>query len=114
MGDAITYDARVYQTEVYRGRQVTTYWVRWKVGGRLCKEAFRTVAQVSAPLENEAIAPLENEATQTDWLGDLCGGLGADPAAGGGRGAAAAGRASAGYRQVNGGAGGRVGGAAEV
>jgi hypothetical protein len=37
---------------------------------------------VSAPLENEAIAPGENEATQTDWLGDLSGGLGADPAAG--------------------------------
>src|SRR5262249_24993934 len=71
-------------------------------------------SRMSAPLENEAIAPLENEASQTDWLGDLCGGLGADPAAGRGRGAAAAGRASAGYRQVNGGAGGRVGGAAEV
>jgi integrase len=48
MGDAITYDARVYQTEVYRGRQVTTYWVRWKVGGRLWKEAFRTVAQADS------------------------------------------------------------------
>jgi transcriptional regulator with XRE-family HTH domain len=69
---------------------------------------------VSAPVENEAIVPLENEATQTDWLGDLSGGLGADPAAGRGRGAAAAGRTSARYRQVNGGAGGRVGGAAEV
>jgi hypothetical protein len=37
---------------------------------------------MSVPLENEAIVPLENEATQTDWLGDLSGGLGADPAAG--------------------------------
>jgi hypothetical protein len=37
---------------------------------------------LSAPLEDEAIAPVENEATQTDWLGDLSGGLGADPAAG--------------------------------
>lgn len=25
---------------------------------------------------------VENEATQTDWSGDLCGGLGFDPAAG--------------------------------
>jgi hypothetical protein len=39
-------------------------------------------AELSAPLENEAIVPGENEATQTDWLGDLSGGLGADPAAG--------------------------------
>jgi hypothetical protein len=39
-------------------------------------------AKLSAPLENEAIVPLENGATQTDWLGDLSGGLGADPAAG--------------------------------
>ena len=28
MNDATTYDARVYRTEVYKGRQVTTYWVR--------------------------------------------------------------------------------------
>ena len=33
MDDATTFDARVYQTEVYRGREVTTYKVRWKVGG---------------------------------------------------------------------------------
>ena len=29
--------------------------------------------------ENEAIATVENEATQTDWMGDLSGGLGIDP-----------------------------------
>src|SRR5581483_4567786 len=69
---------------------------------------------VSTPLENEAIAPLENEATQTDWVGDLSGGLGADPAAGCGRGSAAAGGTAAGYRQVNGRPGGGLGGAAEV
>jgi hypothetical protein len=70
-------------------------------------------AQVSAPLENEAIGPAENEATQTDWLGDLSGGLGADPAAGGGRGSAAAGGQAAGYRQVYGSPGAGVGRAAE-
>ncbi|HUB41719.1 MAG TPA: hypothetical protein VMA72_22975 [Streptosporangiaceae bacterium] len=31
----ISNDARVYRTEVYRGTQVTTYWVRWRVGGKL-------------------------------------------------------------------------------
>ena len=34
MDDGISFDARVYQTEVYRGSEVTTYKVRWKVGGR--------------------------------------------------------------------------------
>ena len=48
MNDATTYDARVYRTEVYKGRQVTTYWVRWKVGGRLWKEGFRTAAQADS------------------------------------------------------------------
>lgn len=33
MNDATTYDARVYRTEVYKGRQVTTYWVRWVAAG---------------------------------------------------------------------------------
>ena len=48
MTGATTFDARVYQTEVYKGRQVTTYWVRWRVGGRLWKEPFRTVAQADS------------------------------------------------------------------
>ena len=46
---------------------------------------------LSAPLEVEAIATLENEAAQTSRMGDLGGGPGADPAAGRGQGAAAAG-----------------------
>ena len=47
MPNEISYDARVYKTEVYRGRQVTTYKVRWKVCHRLWKEAFRTAAQAA-------------------------------------------------------------------
>jgi integrase len=45
MTDGTTYDARVYKTEVYKGSEVTTYKVRWKVGARLWKEGFRTAAQ---------------------------------------------------------------------
>lgn len=30
--------------------------------------------QLSVPPENEAVMPVENATTQTDWLGDLCGG----------------------------------------
>ena len=48
MTDGTTYDARVYKTEVYKGSQVTTYKVRWKVGGRLWKEGFRTAAQADS------------------------------------------------------------------
>jgi integrase len=45
MPDEFSYDARVYRTEVYKGRKVTTHKVRWKVGGRSWKEGFRTAAQ---------------------------------------------------------------------
>jgi hypothetical protein len=48
MDDGTSFDARVYQTEVYRGSEVTTYKVRWKVGDRLWKEGFRTVAQADS------------------------------------------------------------------
>ena len=48
MSDGTTYDVRVYRTEVYKGSEVTTYWVRWKVGGRLWKEAFRNAAQADS------------------------------------------------------------------
>jgi len=48
MSGGTTYDARVYRTEVYKGSKVTTYKVRWKVGGRLWKEGFRTAAQADS------------------------------------------------------------------
>jgi integrase len=48
MPDEISYDARVYKTEVYKGSQVTTYRVRWKVGGKLWREGFRTAAQADS------------------------------------------------------------------
>jgi hypothetical protein len=60
------------------------------------------ISPLSTTLENEAIATVENEATQTDWMGDLGGGLGVDQAACRGRGSAAAGRAAVGDRSVDG------------
>jgi integrase len=48
MTDETTYDARVYRTEVYNGIEVTTYHVRWKVGGKLWREGFRTAAQADS------------------------------------------------------------------
>ncbi len=48
MSDGLTYDARVYRTEVYKGKAVTTYHVGWKVGGKLWREGFRTAAQADS------------------------------------------------------------------
>jgi hypothetical protein len=44
MDDGITYDVRVYRTDVYKGTKVTTHRVRWKVGHRLWREGFRNAA----------------------------------------------------------------------
>src|SRR5215470_3168022 len=43
-----TFDVRVCRTEVYKGAEVTTYKVRWKVGARLWKEGFRNAAQADS------------------------------------------------------------------
>jgi integrase len=48
MSEGTTYDARIYRTEVYKGSEVTTYKVRWKVGARLWKEGFRNAAQADS------------------------------------------------------------------
>lgn len=39
-----TYNVRIYKTKIYQGKTVTTYYVRWKVDGRLWEEPFRTAA----------------------------------------------------------------------
>ncbi|MGW0195921.1 tyrosine-type recombinase/integrase [Nonomuraea sp. NPDC003201] len=41
----ITYDVRVYKTEIYKGKTTTTYYVRWKVGGKAWRKPFRNAAQ---------------------------------------------------------------------
>jgi integrase len=47
MQDA-TFNVRIYKTSVYKGSKVTTYYVRWKVGARQCKEAYRNKAQAES------------------------------------------------------------------
>ncbi|CNF02283.1 Uncharacterised protein [Mycobacterium tuberculosis] len=37
----ITYNVRIYKMEVYNGKKVTTYTVRWKTGSEQWKEPFR-------------------------------------------------------------------------
>jgi hypothetical protein len=46
--DGMTYDVRVYRTEVYKGARVTSYRVRWKAGHRLWTEGFRNAAQADS------------------------------------------------------------------
>jgi hypothetical protein len=46
--DGITYDVRVYKTQVYKGAKVTTYYVRWKVGPREWKSHTATPPKPTA------------------------------------------------------------------
>lgn len=36
-----SYDVRIHKTDIYRGANTTTYWVRWKVAGHPYKEPFK-------------------------------------------------------------------------
>jgi integrase len=46
--DNITYDVRIWKTEIYKGTRVSTYKVRWKTGPRPWKRPFRTKAQAAS------------------------------------------------------------------
>ena len=46
--DNITYDVRIWKTEIYKGAKVTTHAVRWKTGPRPWKQPFRTKAQAAS------------------------------------------------------------------
>jgi hypothetical protein len=53
------------KTVVYKGTRVTTYYVRWKVGGQEWKEAFRTVAQSDSFRSELLTAARKGEAFST-------------------------------------------------
>lgn len=44
----ITYDVRIYKTEVRKGSTVTTYRTRWKTGPKTWQEPFRNKAQAAS------------------------------------------------------------------
>lgn len=44
----ITYDVRIYKTEIYKGKTVTTYYVRWKAGGQPWREPLRHSGQAQS------------------------------------------------------------------
>jgi integrase len=55
-------DAREALIEVYKGSEVTTYWVRWKVGGKLWREGFRIAAQADSFRSSLLMAARKGEA----------------------------------------------------
>ncbi|WP_182883275.1 tyrosine-type recombinase/integrase [Microbispora sp. H10949] len=74
----ITYDVRVYKTEVYKGQKATTYYVRWKAG-KVRRKPFRNAAQAdtfrgelqSAARKGEAFSLLTGEPVSWQRAGVL-------------------------------------------
>lgn len=60
--DDSSYDVRVYKTDIYKGAEVTTYWVRWKVAGKRWKESFRNAAQADSFRSSLLAAAREGQA----------------------------------------------------
>jgi integrase len=60
-----TYNVRVYKTDVYKGKKVTTYYVRWKVDGQDWKEPFRNSAQADSFRSELLTASRKGEAFST-------------------------------------------------
>jgi integrase len=60
--DDITYDVRVYKTDVYKGKEVITYWVRWKCAGVPFKEPFRHSGQADSFRSKLMIAAKDGKA----------------------------------------------------
>lgn len=48
MDEAITYNVRVYKTNVRKGKAVTSYHVRWRTGQKTWKSVFRRAAQADS------------------------------------------------------------------
>jgi integrase len=61
-----TYDVRVYKTETYQGKKITSHYVRWKVAGKLHREGFRTVALADSFRSELVAASRRGEAFHVD------------------------------------------------
>ena len=66
MEDTTSYNVRFYKTDVYKGTRVTTYFVRWKVGGKEWRQSFRTVAQADSFRSELLTAARRGEAFSTE------------------------------------------------
>ena len=85
--DETTYNVRIYKTNVYRGKKVTTYYVRWKAEERDWKKPFRNAAQadsfrsalLTAARKGEAFSTATGQpvtwqraAAETSWYDFAC------------------------------------------
>jgi integrase len=61
-----TYNVRVYKTRVYKGKKVTTYYVRWKVADQEWQQPFRNAAQADSFRSALLTAARKGEASSTD------------------------------------------------
>lgn len=66
MDSDVTFDVRVYRTEIYKGAKVTTYKVRWKAGTRLFKTPFRNAAQADSFRSSLLMAARRGESFSLD------------------------------------------------
>jgi len=62
----ITYDVRLYKTEVYKGQKHNSYTVRWKVGVKVWRESFRNKAQAETFRSEINTAAKKGEAFSTE------------------------------------------------
>lgn len=61
-----TCNVRVYKTRVYKGKKVTTYYVRWKVADQEWQEPFRNAAQADSFRSALLTTARKGEASSTD------------------------------------------------
>src|SRR2546423_2166523 len=62
----ITYDVRIWKTEVYKGQRGNTYYVRWRVDQRRWKEPFKSAALAESFRAELVAATRKGEAFDTD------------------------------------------------
>ncbi|WP_033439390.1 tyrosine-type recombinase/integrase [Saccharothrix sp. NRRL B-16314] len=61
-----TYDVRIHQTEVYKGKRTTTFYVRWTVAGKRRREGFRAKALAESFRAELVTAARRGEAFDVD------------------------------------------------
>jgi integrase len=83
-----TYEARVWKTETYVGKEISSHTVRWRVGSQRWKKTFRTAAQaesfrsklIAAVRDGEAfdietgqpVSMVRGERSTTSWYEFAC------------------------------------------
>lgn len=61
-----TYDVRINETEIWKGKRTTTYYVRWTVDGRRRKQPFRLKALAESFRSELLAAARKGEAFRVD------------------------------------------------